>query len=293
MEACDVLDSIRSPFGRINRYYDGTFVDYWLAWTTKRVSAVHFGYYGYGARNHHEALLATNCRIADLAAVTAGSLVVDAGCGVGGTSLWLAREREASVVGLNVNHRQMTQARRSAAQRGLGHLARFAIGDYTAMPLRDGSFDAVLAVESLLHAPDKAAFYKESARVLKPGGRLAIAEYMLPDLMPDNVDASANADWQSGWAIPNLGSAFTHQEQAMDAGFIDVCAMDVTEQVKPSLSRLYSLTFAGLPMHNMLEKFGVRNEVQRENLASSRLQYEALEAGAWFYAHLRARKPLG
>ncbi|MCW5716942.1 MAG: class I SAM-dependent methyltransferase [Bauldia sp.] len=284
--------TIEDPeFGSVNRYYNGTVGDYWLAWTNKSVSAVHFGYFGDGARSHSEALIATSRRIADLAAISEGSLVVDAGCGLGGSSLWLASERQARVVGLNVNFRQMVLARQSAAERGLSRRARFVIGDYTAMPLRTASVDAVIAIESVVHAPDKAAFYREAARVLKPGGRLAMAEYMLPDRWPDELDTSTNAEWLRGWAIPGLDSGASHLAHAAAAGLDDVAVMDVTEYVEPSLYLLHNLTFAGLPAHNLLSVLGLRTEVQRENLMSSRLQYRALQAGGWFYAHLRARKP--
>lgn len=285
------MTSDGQEFGSVNRYYNGTYNDYWLAWTNRSVAAVHFGYFGDGARNHSEALIATSRRIADLAAISEETLVVDAGCGLGGTSLWLASDRQARVVGLNVNHRQMVRATEAAAERGLSRRARFVLGDYTAMPLKTASVDAVIAIESVVHAADKAAFYREAARVLKPGGRLAMAEYMLPDLWPDDVDKAINTEWLQGWAIPKLDSAASHIKHAKAGGLVDVAVMDVTEHVEPSLYLLFNLTFAGLPAHNVLKWLGLRTDVQRENLMSSRLQYRALKAGGWFYAHLRARKP--
>ena len=123
------------------------------------------------------------------AGIGAGQLVVDAGCGVGGTALRLAATRGCRVVGLNVSERQMEIARELAAEDGLGHLAEFRHADCSeTLPLPDGSVDAVVTMEAMCHMADRERFLRECARVLKPGGRLVGSDHMMAaGLAPESV----------------------------------------------------------------------------------------------------------
>ncbi|MEP7189784.1 MAG: methyltransferase domain-containing protein, partial [Roseiflexaceae bacterium] len=158
-------------------YYDQTWLDYRLFWLNRRTLSVHFGYTDPTTRGHTDALLNMNRVLADRAAIQPGTRVLDAGCGVGGSSLWLAQARDAIVVGITPVASQVARARRFAAMRKLGDQITFEQADYTNTPFPDASFDVVWALESLCHAPAKAAFYREVARLLRPGGRLVLAEY--------------------------------------------------------------------------------------------------------------------
>jgi tocopherol O-methyltransferase len=117
----DTLDQrpARSLAESIVAYYDETWLDYRLLWLNGRNLSVHFGYADATTRGHADALLNMNRILADRAAIRPGERVLDAGCGVGGSSLWLARERGAEVVGITPVASQVTRARRFADQRGL------------------------------------------------------------------------------------------------------------------------------------------------------------------------------
>ncbi|WP_412543664.1 methyltransferase domain-containing protein [Longispora sp. K20-0274] len=116
-------------------------------------------------------------KVADALGLRPGERVLDAGCGLGAPAILIARETGAVVTGVTVSTVEVQEAAKRAAEAGLGDTVRFEHGDYMALPFADGSFDAVLAIESLLHAPDPARALAEFRRVLRPGGRLALAEY--------------------------------------------------------------------------------------------------------------------
>src|SRR5262245_39591299 len=82
------------------RYYDGTWFDYRWLWLNSENNAIHFGYHDGRRRSHADSLLNTNRVLADIAPVGPGDRVLDAGCGIGGSSMWLAQQRGATVVGI-------------------------------------------------------------------------------------------------------------------------------------------------------------------------------------------------
>ena len=184
------------------RYYDETWLDYRLVWLEPSNFAIHFGYHDGERRSHAEALVQMNRVLADLARIGQGQRVLDAGCGVGGSSMWLAEHRGAQVLGITPVRSQVARARAFARRRGLSHLIRYRLADYADTGLPSASFDVVWALESLCHARDKAAVYREFARVLRPGGRLVIAEYARSARPLPGWKEQLLREWLSGWMHP-------------------------------------------------------------------------------------------
>jgi 27-O-demethylrifamycin SV methyltransferase len=105
-----------------------------------------------------------------------GERVLDAGCGVGAPAVLLADEYGVQVTGITVSHAQVAAARQRAAASGAADRATFQHGDYLSLDFPAGSFDAIVAIESLMHAPDLGRGLSELFRVLRPGGRLGLAD---------------------------------------------------------------------------------------------------------------------
>jgi cyclopropane fatty-acyl-phospholipid synthase-like methyltransferase len=118
-------------------------------------------------------------RVADSLGVGAGSRILDAGCGPGATAILIARETGAHITGISVSTFDVTEAERRAKAEGLEDQLHFQIGDYSSLEFDDGSFDAVIAIESLLSAPDLDHVLGEFNRVLRPGGRVALCHCTL------------------------------------------------------------------------------------------------------------------
>jgi|SRR5215207_1382494 len=115
-------------------------------------------------------------RAAELAGIGPGSHALDVASGAGTTALLLARELGAEVVGVELGAEAVAQARAAAAQAGLDAAVSFVTGDAAALPLADAGVDAVLCECSLCLFEDKQATVREMARVLRPGGRIVIAD---------------------------------------------------------------------------------------------------------------------
>ena len=128
-----------------------------------------------------------------LADLKSGERVVDLGSG-SGTDTFVAALKvgeQGSVVGIDMTdaQREKSEALRDAA--GLGQVT-YHKGYIEALPMGDGSVDVVISNGVINLSPDKAAVFAETARVLKPGGRLAIADIVSDHQLPETI--SCNAD---------------------------------------------------------------------------------------------------
>lgn len=171
------------------------------AWTEEGIleyywgEHIHLGYYneeerkkGYLRKNFIQAKydfideMAKWGEIADLKP----EKVLDVGCGIGGTSRYLARMygEGTSVTGITLSQNQVDRATALAKDRGLNN-ANFQVMDALAMDFPDNSFDVVWACESGEHMPDKKKYVEEMMRVLKPGGRIVIATWCQRDETPE------------------------------------------------------------------------------------------------------------
>lgn len=113
----------------------------------------------------------------DLADLCDGETVVDLGSG-SGTDSFAAGVQVSStglVVGVDFTPEQVAKARRMAADAGIDHV-QFRSGRIDALPAADGAVDCVVSNGVINLCPDKAAVFAEAARVLRRGGRLAIAD---------------------------------------------------------------------------------------------------------------------
>ncbi|MGH3869898.1 MAG: SAM-dependent methyltransferase [Pseudonocardiaceae bacterium] len=271
-------------------YYDETWLDYRVLWLNPDNLAVHFGYTDAGTRSHTDALKNMNRVLAQRVEIQPGERVLDAGCGVGGSSLWLAEERSVDVVGITLAAKQVAMAQRNAARRGLTDRVRFEQADFTATPFPAADFDVVWAVESLCHAPRKTAFYREAARLLRPGGRVVVADFVRVARPLDQTGERLLREWLDGWAVPDIDTPEEHLSHVAEAGFVDARLDDVTVHTRPSLRRLYRMAYWTYPLAVLGRRTGVRSAVQHGNVVASIRQYQALRHGAWFYSILSATK---
>jgi tocopherol O-methyltransferase len=274
----------------IRSYYAQTAFDYQATWLNSLNLAMHFGYQDDKSTSHSESLTNSNKVLADLAQVRPGDRVLDAGCGLGGTSLWLATERHARVVGIALGTDQVGLARCVARRRSSSTTARFLVADFSALPFPAKSFDVVWAQESLCHANDKSRFFHEAARVLMPNGRVVVADFMLKRLSVSGADRALLGEWYDGWKLPGLWTAAQHANAASAAGLCDVSIQDVTANTRPSHRRLYERARRAFPLAILLSLTGHRNSVQDGNVIAAVRQYETLRNDCWFYGFLLAHK---
>ncbi|MBK9735520.1 MAG: methyltransferase domain-containing protein [Saprospiraceae bacterium] len=136
-------------------YYDSTRLDYRVLWANKKNRAIHFGYYDEKHASHSEALENMNRVMAREVGITSSDRVLDAGCGQGGSALWLAEKIGCYVVGVTLVPHQVEVARIEAKKRNLEGKLFFDIKDYSDTGLNDEDFSVILACESVCHSKIK------------------------------------------------------------------------------------------------------------------------------------------
>ena len=187
---------------------------------------VHHGLWRTGHESVEEATRALIDLVMSHAALGWGARVADAGCGYGGTARVLSAEFAADVVGLTLSEAQASEAQ----ARGGG--PRYEVRSWLSSGLPDASFDAVVAIESFSHMDDKPRAFAEAARVLCPGGRLVVVDWLAGDA-PGRLQTRALLEPIARESrLPSLASVPEYAAFAAAAGLRVLAVDDLSRRVR-------------------------------------------------------------
>jgi sterol 24-C-methyltransferase len=175
MNVTSYLEQTKSPDERtanyhelVKEYYDSVTFYYWKGWGEH----FHFAPFS-GSEPLKQALEVQQRLLAREAGIEPGMKVLDVGCGIGGPTRSIARISGARITGVTISPAQVKAAQELTWREGLQDRCQVILGDAMDLDLKDNAFDVVYMIESACHMPDKRAFFRECARVLRPGGRIA------------------------------------------------------------------------------------------------------------------------
>ena len=220
---------------KIQQFYDASSGLWEQVWGEH----MHHGYYGPDGNQKKDRRRAQIDLIEELlqwAGVQQADDILDVGCGIGGSSLYLAQKFDATVTGITLSPVQAARAKERAAV-AVNPKAQFQVADALDMPFADNSFDLVWSLESGEHMPDKEKFLQECYRVLKPAGTLIMVTWChrpIDEGGPLTADEQKHlADIYQVYCLPYVISLPEYEEIAHNLSFKNVRTADWSTAVAP------------------------------------------------------------
>lgn len=209
---------------------------------------MHFGFWDRDTKNNDEALLNQFKFVLEQTKIKSGHKVLDAGCGVGGGAIYIAKNTGAKVVGITIVSDQVNDANKNAKRAQVSNLVDFRLMDYAKTSFEDNTFDVVFAIESICHAYPKIDFLNESYRILKPGGLLIMSDGYVKRT-PKNVgERKIITMLCKVWRLKELIEIDKMNALIEKVGFKLVEVKDQASRVRPTFKRMRLLVFLACPL---------------------------------------------
>ena len=282
----------------VNHYYDVHTDEFYLnGWDPEHI---HFGIFDQGKDEEYDkdpmtaladrrdAVLRMTQTIVGSANIKDGETVVDAGCGVGGTALFVAAAHDVSVTGLNINDKQLEIARERAAAASLGGRVAFQFCDCSQqLPFPDQSVDVIINIETACHYADRKRFISEAARVLRPKGRLVGQDWIAADGLSAAETLEHVKPLSDAWYLSDIDSLASYRTTMAAAGFNITYARHIEQGIMPN-GYIMRMGYQDVTARAAQRPLTAYEEGNRERF---RTLSHALIAGYMKVGHYVAEKP--
>jgi 27-O-demethylrifamycin SV methyltransferase len=209
------------------------------AWGLLLGDELHWGVFTSGDETLEEATGELTSLMIRAAQLSPGQRVLDVGCGSGAPARRLATEHGVDVLGITTSQIGVDTATVESARLGVSGVT-FEQRDGTANGLPDASFDRAWVLESSHLMPDRRGLISECARVLKPGGRIALCDLIRRREIPFQELKERREDFailRAAFGAARMDSLDQYAGLMQEAGLVVDQVVDITDETMPTLDR--------------------------------------------------------
>jgi tocopherol O-methyltransferase len=235
---------------RVRNFYN----DVHFLFVESGADSTHFGLWETDTQNYRQAAKNLNRFVADLLQVQGGDRVLDAGCGLGGTSLFIAQEYAADVVGINIADKQLKAANKLIKRCSN---VEFQKRSFLDTGFEDVSFNKVFGIESVCYAIDKKDFMKEAFRLLIPGGRLVVCDAFVVKENRSIEEEQLYRTFADGFSVPDFAAKSEFERDLMETGFKNIVFYDKITEVQKQFVSYYRMGLLLYPLAWLISKFEI------------------------------------
>jgi cyclopropane fatty-acyl-phospholipid synthase-like methyltransferase len=248
----------------------------------------HFGYYDAKHQDETSAQAKYHQEFTKLLELEPGMKVLDAGCGQGVVACYLAEKTGAHITGITITPYEVASATKRAQKLGVSDLTTFMLADYADPPFEPASFDRIYTTETLCHAPDVFQVIEKLFSLLKPGGMVVFAEYVMDHTKFDDFMRKYTefVKERAGiYGIYQFGPG-EFKGYLKKAGLQGLTVLDWTKHISPSIFRLQKMASPSLPLvnHRFIRKYFI-------NAVAAEMYGRGVKQGLFEYQVYIAHKP--
>lgn len=281
------------PTSVVSDYYDKCYWHYKMFWTDSESLAIHYGFWESDTKSKKESLINQYKEMLAALDISSKDLVLDAGCGVGGASFWLAEKTGAKVVGITISEKQLKAAKKilKSKKNNLVERVDFQKRDYFNTGFQDEKFNKIFGIESFCYSyPNPENLFKEMFRILKKGGKFFMSDGILLRY-PENDEEKEIVDkFFLGWRLSGGNVPEEILKALRKCGFKNARYINKTEQIKKNKNLIYWRGAIAHPILRLFGFFGLVSDVQSEHGYATINQKKLIDRGIMGYGIFYAEK---
>ena len=207
-----------------------------------KTNCIHHGYYEKGIRTHIQSVLNMNDFVGRLLKIDSKDKhtkkILDAGCGIGGTAIHLAKKYpHIDFIGITNVSKHIEIAKNLSKENNVNFNTDFILKDFIKTDFLSNQFDAIYLLESSCYALSKDILLREMYRILKPEGKLVIIDVFLTNVKLNPFLKNFYLWFCRGWGLTNLIKLEEFREYLKTEGFQDIETRDLTKNVMRTILR--------------------------------------------------------
>lgn len=274
----------------VGDYYDKSYKWHDLFYIEKESLGIHYGFWEDDVKTKSAALIKQYEKIAELLRPQSEDLILDAGCGVGGASLWFANNFGSSMIGITNSYKHKDSAGRYLRKRNLEGKVKYYHMDYFKTDFEDNTFDKAFGIESFCYSyPKEYNLFKEIYRILKNSGKFVMADGILLRKPVNKKEEKLADNFIKGFKMFGWSTREKVIGSLNRAGFKNIKFIDKTNVINKTVKELYKIGILTIPLH-ILRFIGLVSKEEADNFLAVIAQKNMYDIGLFGYGLFYAEK---